>query len=163
VSLIELQTYVAAPPERCFDLSRSVELHVASAAATGERVVAGPTSGLLAPGEIVTWEARHLGLRRRLTVQITGYERPNFFRDEMVSGPLRRMRHEHWFEAQADGTRMRDAFEFASVFPLLDALVLEPHLRKFLVARNETIRRVAESDEWRRYLTPKGTCSTRSY
>ncbi len=35
--------------------------------------------------------------------------------------------------------------------PLLDSLVLLPHLRRFLVARNETIKRVAEADDWDRY------------
>jgi ligand-binding SRPBCC domain-containing protein len=143
---------IAASPERCFDLSLSIELHLASAAATGESVISGPMSGLLAPGDTVTWEARHFGLRRRLTVRITTYERPVMFRDEMISGPLRRMRHDHWFERHADGTRMRDEFDFASVLPPFDALILRPHLSRFLIARNETIRRVAESEEWRRYL-----------
>jgi hypothetical protein len=31
--------------------------------------------------------------------------------------------------------------------------VLAPYLRRFLIARNDVIRRVAESDEWRRYLS----------
>jgi ligand-binding SRPBCC domain-containing protein len=74
------------------------------------------------------------------------------FRDEMISGPFRRMRHDHWFEPRADGTLMRDEFDFASALPPFDALVLRPHLSRFLIARNETIRRVAEREEWRRYL-----------
>lgn len=152
VSVIRLQTVIAAPPERCFDLSLSIELHLASAAAAGERVISGPTSGLLAPGDTVTWEARHFGLRHRLTVRITSYERPVMFRDEMISGPFRRMRHDHWFEPQADGTLMRDEFDFGSALPLFDTLVLRPHLSRLLIARNETIRTVAESEEWRRYL-----------
>ena len=154
MSLIQLQTLIAAaPPERCFDLSVSIEIHLASAATTGERVISGPRSGVLGPGDTVTWEARHLGMRCRLTVKITAYERPRMFRDEMLSGPLRRMRHDHWFEPHADGTRMRDEFEFASVLAPLDALVLKPHLRRFLLTRNDTIRRVAEGTDWRRYLT----------
>jgi hypothetical protein len=43
VARIELETAIAAPVERCFDLSLSVDLHLRSAANTGERVVAGPT------------------------------------------------------------------------------------------------------------------------
>lgn len=152
VSLIRLETWIAAPPERCFDLSLSVELHLASAAKSGERIVSGPTRRLLGPGDSVTWEGRHLGLRRRLTVQITAYERPRSFRDELVSGPFRRMRHDHWFEPVDDGTQMRDEFEFASALPPLDALIVKPYLRRFLEGRNETIKRVAESDDWRRYL-----------
>jgi hypothetical protein len=39
---------------------------------------------------------------------------------------------------------MRDVMEFASGFPLVDRLVLAPHLRRFLRRRNELIRRAAE-------------------
>src|ERR1700730_8096635 len=52
---IVLMTLIHAPPERCFDLSRSVELHVASTRQTGERAVGAVTSGLLGLGEEVTW------------------------------------------------------------------------------------------------------------
>ena len=153
MSLIQLQTLIAAPPERCFDLSLSVEIHLDSAATTGERVTSGPRSGVLGPGDTVTWEARHLGMRRRLTVKVTAYERPRMFRDEMLSGSFQRMRHDHWFEQHEDGTRMRDEFEFASALAPLDALVLKPHLRRFLLTRNDTIRRVAEGTDWLRYLS----------
>ena len=60
MSRIELETRIDAPPERCFDLSRSVELHLEAAAATDERAVDGVTAGLLGAGDTVTWEARHL-------------------------------------------------------------------------------------------------------
>src|ERR687888_1678095 len=132
--LIELETFVAAPPERCFDLSLSVDLHLESAAETRERVLSGPTSGLLGPGDTVTWEARHFGVRRRLAVRITQYDRPRMFRDEMFKGPFRRMRHDHLFEPVDGGTRMRDVFEFASPLPPLDALVVR-HVRRFLHRR----------------------------
>lgn len=150
--LIELETLIAAPVERCFDLSRSVDLHLAGAASTGERAVAGTMSGLMELDDTVTWEARHFGSRRRLEVRITEYDRPRWFRDEMTSGPFRRMRHDHSFAADGVGTAMRDSFDFATKVPPLDALVLAPYLCRFLIARNDVIRRVAESDEWRRYL-----------
>jgi ligand-binding SRPBCC domain-containing protein len=70
----------------------------------------------------------------------------------MIAGPFRRMRHDHWFDAENDRTTMRDSFEFSTRLPLLDALVLAPHLRRFLIARNDFIRDVAESDDWRRFL-----------
>ncbi len=75
------------------------------------------------------------------------------FRDEMLNGPFRRMRHDHWFEPHKDGTRMRDEFEFASALAPLDELLLKPPLHRLLLTRNETIRRVAEGTDWRRYLT----------
>ena len=154
MSRIELETFVAAPPERCFDLSLSVEIHLESTARTGERAVGGKTSGILGAGDTVTWRAKHLGLWHQMTVRIPTVDRPRMFRDEMVSGPFRRMGHDHWFDARDGGTLMRDVFEFSSGFAPLDALVIAPHLRRFLLERNEMIRSVAESDDWHRYLEP---------
>ena len=143
MALIELETFVAAPVERCFDLSLSVELHLESTAATHERAVAGKTSGMLALGDRVTWRARHFGLPFRLSVRITQHDRPRSFRDEMLHGPLRRMRHDHFFQRVDGGTVMTDRFEFA-VLPVLDSMVLTPHFRKLLVGRNELVKRAAE-------------------
>jgi ligand-binding SRPBCC domain-containing protein len=144
ITRIELETWIAAPPERCFDLSLDVGVHLASTRDTNERVVEGPTSGALGIDDTVTWEARHFGRRRRLRVRISEYDRPRMFRDEMVRGPFRRMRHDHWFEPRDGGTRMRDEFEF-SFAPLVDRFVLAPHLRRLLSRRNELIRERAEA------------------
>ena len=151
MGLIQLETFISAPIERCFDLSLSVLLHLESTAETGERVVSGRETGLFGAGDRVTWEARHLGLRRQLSVEITSVDRPRSFRDEMTRGPFRYMRHEHRFESRDGGTLMADAFEVA-MFPVLDAFVLLPHLRRFLVTRNDTIKRVAEGEDWERFL-----------
>ena len=150
-ALIEIETVVTAPVERCFDLSRSVEVHLRSTAHTRERVVGGVASGLLGPGDGVTWEAVHLGLRLRLSTKISGFERPRWFRDELVRGPLRRLVHDHVFEPTETGTLMRDRFEFGSWLPPLDAVVLRPHFRRLLLQRNNTIKQLAEAEDWRGY------------
>jgi ligand-binding SRPBCC domain-containing protein len=150
--LIELETLIAAPPERCFDLSLSVELHLHSTAETGERVVEGVSSGLLGLGDDVTWEARHLGRWRTLSMTISAYDRPRGFRDEMTRGPFRRLVHDHLFEPVEHGTLMRDRFEFSSGVAPLDVIVLGPHLRRLLVRRNEAIRDSAETARWRNYV-----------
>src|SRR4051794_3939009 len=111
---IRVVTNIGAPAARCFDLARSVEAHVRSTRASGERVVAGRTSGLLELGEEVTWEGRHFGIRQRLTSAITRYERPRFFQDRMVRGAFAAMEHDHLFEARGDGsTDMVDVIRFA--------------------------------------------------
>lgn len=109
---IELRTAIHAPRERCFDLARSVELHIRSTAWTGETAIAGRTTGLLGLGEEVTWRARHFGIWQRLTSRITAYERPAFFRDSMVRGTFARLEHEHRFAD--DGAVMDDVFEVAA-------------------------------------------------
>jgi ligand-binding SRPBCC domain-containing protein len=152
MSKIVLVTLVHAPPERCFDLARSVDLHIASTRQTGERAVGAVTSGLLGPGEEVTWSARHFGIRQTLTSRITAFDRPHHFRDSMVRGAFRRFDHDHFFAACGEGTEMRDVFDFESPLGplgrLVDAVVLERYLWRFLERRNEEIKRVAESDAW---------------
>src|SRR6185503_3739919 len=54
---IELCTRIEASPERCFDLSRDIDLHVRTMHASGERAVGGRTSGLIELGDSVTWRA----------------------------------------------------------------------------------------------------------
>jgi ligand-binding SRPBCC domain-containing protein len=153
MSRIELQTVISAPIERCYDLSLSVELHLRSAASTGERVVGGVSSGTLALGDHVTWEARHLGLKHRLSMTISAADRPRMFRDELVRGPFRRLVHDHVFERVGGGTLMHDVFEFSSGVGPLDALVLKPHLRRLLRRRNAVIKELAEGEGWRDYVS----------
>lgn len=150
--------HVAAPPERCFDLSRSVDLHQHSLGSSGERAVAGVTTGLIGLGESVTWEATHFGVRQRLTSRITQFDRPRHFRDSMVTGAFRRFDHDHWFDSDAGGgTVVRDVFDFtAPLGPLgrmAEALFLTRYMRRLLEERNAVVKRVAESGEWQRYLT----------
>jgi hypothetical protein len=83
---IELTTRINAPIEPCFDLARSINLHMESTKQTGERAVAGRTSGLIGLGETVTWRAKHLGTWQTLTSKITEFDYPNHFTDEMVKG-----------------------------------------------------------------------------
>ena len=154
--VIELTIEVCAPLERAFDLSRSIELHMASTYHTGERAVAGVTSGLMALGQEVTWRARHFGLWQHLTSRITAFERPIHFRDSMVRGTFRRFDHDHFFTQRGDITIMRDLFDFQSPLGILgriaDRLFLIEHMRRFLLTRHATIKTVAETEQWRPYL-----------
>jgi ligand-binding SRPBCC domain-containing protein len=154
---IERTIRIAAPRGRCFDLARSVDVHLASAADTGERAVAGRTSGLLALHEETTWQATHFGLSFRLTSRITAFESPHRFRDSMVRGPFARLDHDHEFEDDgAGGTIARDLFDYAAPLALLgrlaERLFLTRHLSRFLETRNLALKRIAESDDWKRYL-----------
>lgn len=153
---IQLVTYVAAPIERCFDLARSIEAHVESAVGTGERAVAGVTSGLLGLGDEVTWRARHLGVWQTLTSRITAFEAPRYFRDSMVRGAFARFDHDHHFAPEGDGCVVTDVFDYAAPLGLLGSLVeralLDRYMERFLRERNEQLRTLAESEAWRRYL-----------
>lgn len=154
--VIELATSIAAPVDRVFDLARSIDLHTNSASGTRERAVAGVTSGLIGPGDEVTWRARHFGIWQTLTVRVTLFERPIHFSDVMVRGAFRCMEHHHYFESTIGGTIMRDRFTYQSPFGVVGRVVnilfLNRYMRSFLVERNCIIKAVAESETWMRYL-----------
>ena len=156
MSVIDITTQITAPIQRVFDLSRSVDLHTASTAQTGERAVAGVTSGLMSLGQEVTWRARHFGIWQCLTSRITAFDPPTHFRDSLVRGAFRRFDHDHFFSQHGEVTTMRDVFDFQSPLGILgriaDYLVLTHYLRHFLTTRNATIKEAAETDEWQRFL-----------
>ena len=156
---LEEVTLIAAPIELCFDLARSVDVHVLGNKHWGEEAVAlsGMTSGLIGLGERVTWQARHFGVRQRLTSEITALDRPCYFQDTMVNGAFKFMQHEHHFRVLEDGrTEMSDVFCFAAPLPMLgriaEVFVLRRYMAALLHERNLVIKRVAETEEWRQYL-----------
>jgi ligand-binding SRPBCC domain-containing protein len=160
--MVELKeiTIISAPIERCFDLARSVEVHLAGNVHFGESAVAvgGVTSGLVDLGQRVTWRAKHLGVWQNLTSEITRYDRPNYFCDEMIEGAFKRMEHDHYFSGTTPiETVMTDVFRFAAPLPffgrIAEAVVLRRYMKNLLHERNDVIKKIAESEEWRRYLT----------
>lgn len=145
--------------ERCFDLARSVEVHLAGNVHFGEQAVAtaGITCGLIGMGQRVTWRAKHLGLWHNLTSEITAMERPAYFQDRMVRGPFRSMKHDHYFRPLASGvTEMKDVFCFAAPVPgfgrLAEVAFLGRYMRGLLQERNMVLKRIAESSDWQKYL-----------
>lgn len=154
--IIELTTTINAPLEICFDLSRSIDLHKISTEQTNEEAIAGTTSGLIGMGESVTWRARHFGIFQKLTTQITEYNRPNCFVDEMISGIFKSFRHEHHFVKTGNTTKMVDSFDYCSPMGflgrLVDMIYLEKYMTQLLEKRNQIIKEFAESDKWKSVL-----------
>ncbi len=153
---IELFTDINAPIDTCFDLARSIDLHVHSTAQTNERAVAGVTSGLVGLGDTVTWEATHFLIRQRLTVQIVEYDHPHHFRDSMLRGAFKHFDHDHYFKTTDTGTQMKDVFAYSSPLGALgrlaNLLLVDRHVRRLLLTRNELIKSVAESPNAKRYF-----------
>jgi hypothetical protein len=121
---IEVITRIHAPMERCFDLARNVEVHLAGNVHSGEKAVAleGVTSGLIDLGQPVTWRARHFGVAWKLTSEITAMDRPRFFQDAMTQGRV------------------------------AEPVFLACYMRVLLHERNSVLRQIAESSDWRKYL-----------
>lgn len=146
--IIRLTMQMNAPIQVCFDLSRSIDVHMESTSHTNELAIKGRTSGLIELGETVTWEATHFLVRQQLTSKITAFEPPYRFVDEMVSGIFRRFRHEHLFEPLANGTLMTDIFDYTSPYGglgrLADAIFLKSYMQRLLLKRNNYIKVKAE-------------------
>jgi len=146
---IELSTVINAPIEVCFDLARSIDLHMESTKQTGEKAIAGKVSGLIGLGETVAWQAKHFGIRQTLTSKITRFEYPNYFTDEMVSGAFKSFRHDDLFSSVDGQTIMKDVFDFESPLGMLGKLAnfifLTRYMRNLLEIRNKVIKEAAEA------------------
>jgi len=154
--LIEHTLLIAAPIERVFDLSRSIDLHKVSTSQTGEKAIAGRISGLIEWGETVTWRAKHFGVWQNLSTKITGFESPKYFCDEMISGAFASFKHEHFFSETQNGTQVVDRFDYKSPMGFLgicaDHIFLKKYMSQFLWKRNKVIQAFAESDKWKEIL-----------
>ncbi len=148
MTVIELETTIKAGVERCFDLTRDINIHKLSTEKTNEKAIAGRTSGLCELGDKVTWEARHFSIRQRLSVEITKFNKPYFFEDRMIKGAFKSMRHEHHFREINGTTLMTDKFMYQVPFGLLgklfDKVILKNYMTKFLLTRNRIIKEIAE-------------------
>lgn len=153
---IHLTSFIAAPIERIFDLSRSINLHQISTADTNEKAVAGTLSGLINKNETVTWQARHLFKTRLFTSEITAMQKPDFFIDEMVKGDFKSFHHEHHFKAAENGTIMIDMINFETPYgaigKIMNTLFLKTYIQKLLIKRNAVIKDYAETQKWKAIL-----------
>jgi ligand-binding SRPBCC domain-containing protein len=149
MAVIRVETYIQAPIEVCFDLSRSVEMH-------DEPPVAGITSGLLQLNDTITTEAVRFGTKQSITSQISEMERPHKFVDVLIKGYFKMLRHTHIFQSKGQGTSMIDILEFrspGSLAPLVDQLLLKNYMRRILLKRNRHIKQIAESGEAEKFIT----------
>ena len=155
--LIHLTTFIEAPQERVFDLSRSVDLHKHSMTSHQEKIVNGVMSGLMKLDDSVTWKAKHFYKERMLTVKITKLQKPDLFIDEQVKGDFVMMKHEHYFKTVENGTIMIDQFRFESskgfLGKIANQLFLTKYMTRLLEERNAVIKKVAESNQWKQYLS----------
>ena len=153
---IHVTTFIAAPIDIVFNLSRHIGLHKISQQDHKEEAVAGITSGLIQQGESVTWKAKHLFKTRFMTVEITDMKKPDYFEDVMSKGDFVSYAHKHHFKQTDNGTIMIDEFSFESphgVFgKILNRLFLTSYMKTLILKRNETIRAYAESTKWEALL-----------
>ena len=153
---IHLTTFIAAPAERVFDLSRHIGLHKESMAPFSQEAVAGTRFGLIEKDETVTWKSKHLFRERMLRVKVTEMSKPSMFVQEQAEGNFRMMKHEHYFKPCDNGTIVIDLFHFESPYGVLgrwfNELRLTRYLRKIIELRNNVIKQYAETGKWKKFL-----------
>jgi ligand-binding SRPBCC domain-containing protein len=156
MSFIHLTTFIAAPQQRVFDLSRSVDLHKQSMTKYAEKIIKGTLTGLMNQNDEITWQARHLLKERTMSVKLTGLKAPDYFVDEQMEGDFVLMKHEHYFKPAENGTIMIDQFRYEIAYGFLGRLVnqfyLEKYMTRLLVERNAMIKKIAETNQWKQFL-----------
>lgn len=146
--VVNLVTEIYAPIEECFDACRDLETHTRTVPHTKERLVGDKKAGFAERGDVLVFEAVHLGIRQRLSSEITEMVRPTLFADVALSGAFQSLHHRHKFTATANGTLMRDRLEWTSPLGILgrfaDVLFLRRYMLRFLVTRNRNLKAIIE-------------------
>ncbi|WP_213805202.1 SRPBCC family protein [Granulicella sp. dw_53] len=146
-------TLVDAPLDRCFLLSTSIDL---VAKTLRMRPLSGRLSGLIQPNDQLLWHGWKFGLPHRHQTLITAYDRPNHFQDTMGRGSFQHFQHDHTFIQVAGQTRLHDTIQFSLPLGWAGAQVAKhimvPYITQLLRRRLQTLKQVAESEEWRQYL-----------
>lgn len=153
---IHLTTFIAAPAQVVFDLSRHIGLHKESMEKYKEEAVAGTRFGLIEKDETVTWKAKHVFKTRILRVKITEMKKHEYFVDEQIQGDFKMMRNEQHFKSCDNGTLLITLFNFESPFGLLgewfNKLYLTRYIKNLLEHRVGFIKKIAESERWKALL-----------
>ena len=150
--------------DRCFRLAVSIDLQIA---ASGHKAIDGVTSGLIGPGDSVTWQGRRFGTRGSHQSLIEVWHPYTHFRDIMVAGHFRSYEHDHHFAPLNDGTRIRDEIRFSAPSGMLgrfrERFPLQKKLAKMLSLQNALIKKAAESDRWHDFLDGQAEPDLRAF
>ncbi len=156
---IHLTTFIAAPVNVVFDLSRHIGLHKISQQHNKEEAIRGTTSGLIKEGEFVTWKAKHLFKTRLLKIKLSKMTPHSFFEDVMEQGDFKSFVHEHHFKSTQNGTLVIDILKFESPYgfagSVFNKFYLTAYMKRLLEQRNKTIKEFAESNKWKALLSDR--------
>ncbi len=146
--------FVHAPVERCFQLTCSIALVQEE---LGMHPVSGRMSGFVQGGDTVRWEGWQLGLKHFHVTSISAYTPPVLLQDTMLAGRFKTFQHDHHLRETPDGgTVLEDELRFSLPFGVLGRLVskyiIMRHIQGLMASRFARIKRIAEGEEWRKYL-----------
>lgn len=142
---------IHAPLERCFDLTRSIDVHTYTSRHIVGRAVGGKTSGLAEFDDTTTWSAKFFGLRFHLTTKVIKLNAPFAFSERLERGLFKRFEHDYTLRDLGNGvTELEDAFTFVSPLGFLgtfvDNNILKPVMQRTMESRLDDIKHLAEND-----------------
>jgi hypothetical protein len=142
---------IHASIEHCFDLTRSIDVHVYTSRGIAGKALTGKVLGLANLGDTTTWSARFFGVRFRLTTNVTLVQAPVAFSERLERGLFARFEHDYTLRDLGEGpTELEDAFTFVSPLgwlgSLVDRFILQRVMREFMESRLDDIKQLAETD-----------------
>lgn len=153
---IHLTTFIAAPSEVVFDLSRHISVHKESMAPYKLEAVAGTRFGLIEKGDTVTWRSHHLFKERLQRIKYAEVKRADVITEVQMQGDLTSFQHEHHFKSIDNGMLLIDLVDFEMPYGQLgrwfNSLYFTRYMESLLHRRNDTLKRFAETDRWKKIL-----------
>ena len=152
---------VAAPMERCFLLSTSIDLVQGTLGMRPSPAESKKITGLVEAEDQLVWRGWKFGLPAMHETLITAYDPPTHFQDTMGRGRFAAFQHDHWFQRYDDPggtetTELHDEVRFSMPLGWAGALVgrwmMVPYVRSLVRRRFALLKQVAEGETWRRYL-----------
>ncbi|MEW5676408.1 SRPBCC family protein [Flavobacterium enshiense] len=151
MTTLQLTTIINADKKTVFDLSRNIDLHQDSMKTSGEKTIAGKTSGLIGLNETVTFKGRHFGFPLTHQSKITEMTFYESFTDEMLQGQFKSFRHTHLFSEANGQTMMKDEIIYDVPFGILgnflNRLFGQKYLTGLITQRNAYIKALAEKQD----------------
>ncbi len=92
---LSIDVEIDAPIERCFDLIRSVDVHLDTGRVIQATVIDGRKTGLSELGDSTTWTANFFGARFKMTTVIKSMDYPKYCSDEMVKSLFNSFTHSY--------------------------------------------------------------------
>lgn len=154
---IHITSFIQAPVDRVFDLSRNLALSKLALKGGKEQILSSSAANLVNAGETITLRAKHLGKTREITSRVTDLELPNGYTEEQIKGDLKSFRHEYHFKKVENGTILIDLVEFEGPRDLLGSIAakffLKSYFESIVKKKNELVRQYAESEKWKAVLS----------
>lgn len=154
---IHLTTFIAAPIERVFDLSRHLSIYKVLMNGRKEMFSSGAATNLISQGETMTFHAKHFGKLRLVTTRVMELKKPLSFVQEQVKGDLLHFKHQHHFKKVDNGTIMIDILDFDGprdvIGKMIGKVYLKNYFEKFINKHNALIQQYAETEKWRAVLS----------